>query len=99
MGNHPFHHAGMIYVQDPGAMATAECLDVQPDWWILDMCAAPGGKSSQLRNKLGKDGILISNEIILSQLNLMLLYLLRETAAVCRAYLKEVFSSERMFIK
>ena len=59
VGNHPFHHAGMIYVQDPGAMATAECLEIQPDWWILDMCAAPGGKSSQLRNKLGENGILI----------------------------------------
>ena len=64
IGNHPFHHAGMIYVQDPGAMATAECLDIQPDWWILDMCAAPGGKSSQLRNKLGENGILVSNEIV-----------------------------------
>ena len=63
IGNHPFHHAGMIYVQDPGAMATAECLEIQPDWWILDMCAAPGGKSSQLRNKLGENGVLISNEI------------------------------------
>ena len=64
IGNHPFHHAGMIYVQDPGAMATAECLEIQPDWWILDMCAAPGGKSSQLRNKLGENGILIANEIV-----------------------------------
>lgn len=64
VGNHPYHHAGMIYVQDPGAMATAECLDVQPDWWVLDMCAAPGGKSSQLKNKLGEQGVLISNEIV-----------------------------------
>ena len=64
VGNHPFHHAGMIYVQDPGAMAPAECLDIQPDWWVLDMCAAPGGKSSQLRNKLGENGVLISNEIV-----------------------------------
>ena len=71
VGNHPFHHAGMIYVQDPGAMATAECLDVQPDWWILDMCAAPGGKSSQLRNKLGENGILISNEIVLSRCKIL----------------------------
>ena len=45
VGNHPYHHAGMIYVQDPGAMAPAECLDIQPDWRILDLCAAPGGKS------------------------------------------------------
>ncbi len=71
VGNHPYHHAGMIYVQDPGAMATAECLDVQPDWWVLDMCAAPGGKSSQLRNKLGKDGVLISNEIIPSRCKIL----------------------------
>ena len=71
IGNHPFHHAGMIYVQDPGAMASAECLDVQPDWWILDMCAAPGGKSSQLRNKLGESGILISNEIVPSRCKIL----------------------------
>ncbi len=71
VGNHPFHHAGMIYVQDPGAMATAECLEVQPDWWILDMCAAPGGKSSQLRNKLGENGILVSNEIIHSRCKIL----------------------------
>lgn len=71
IGNHPFHHAGMIYVQDPGAMATAECLEVQSDWWILDMCAAPGGKSSQLRNKLGENGILISNEIIPSRCKIL----------------------------
>ena len=54
IGNHPVHHAGMIYVQDPGAMAPAECLEVHPDWRVLDLCAAPGGKSSQLRNKLGE---------------------------------------------
>ena len=71
VGNHPYHHAGMIYVQDPGAMATAECLAVQPDWWVLDMCAAPGGKSSQLRNKLGKDGVLVSNEIIPSRCKIL----------------------------
>ncbi len=71
IGNHPFHHAGMIYVQDPGAMAPAECLEIQPDWCILDMCAAPGGKSSQLRNKLGEDGVLISNEIIRSRCKIL----------------------------
>jgi len=71
IGNHPFHHAGMIYVQDPGAMATAECLEIQPDWWVLDLCAAPGGKSSQLRNKLGENGILISNEIVPSRCKIL----------------------------
>ena len=64
-GNHPYHHAGMIYIQEPGAMAPAECIEIDPDWKILDMCAAPGGKSSQLKNKLSEKGVLVSNEIIL----------------------------------
>lgn len=71
IGNHPYHHAGMIYVQEPGAMAPAECIDIGPDWVILDMCAAPGGKSTQLRNKLGKNGILVSNEIIPSRCKIL----------------------------
>ena len=54
VGNHPYHHAGMIYVQEPAAMMPAECIDINPEWKILDMCAAPGGKSTQLKNKLGK---------------------------------------------
>ncbi len=64
IGNHPYHHAGLIYVQEPAAMAPAECLDINPDWCVLDMCAAPGGKSTQLKNKLGENGVLVSNEII-----------------------------------
>ena len=71
IGNHPYHHAGMIYVQEPAAMAPAECIDINPDWKILDMCAAPGGKSSQLKNKLGKNGILVSNEIIPSRCKIL----------------------------
>ena len=89
VGNHPYHHAGMIYVQDPGAMATAECLDIEPDWWVLDMCAAPGGKSSQLRNKLGKDSILVSNEIIPSRCKILTGNIerlgFRNTATTCMA--------------
>ncbi len=71
IGNHPYHHAGMIYVQEPGAMAPAECIDINPDWKILDMCAAPGGKSTQLKNKLGDKGILVSNEIIPSRCKIL----------------------------
>lgn len=63
-GNHPYHHAGMIYIQEPGAMAPAECIDIEPDWCCLDMCAAPGGKTTQIKNKLSEKGILVSNEII-----------------------------------
>lgn len=71
IGNHPYHHAGIIYVQEPGAMAPAECVDVCPDWKIIDMCAAPGGKSTQLKNKLGKNGVLVSNEIISSRCKIL----------------------------
>lgn len=71
IGNHPYHHAGMIYVQEPGAMAPAECLDINPDWIVLDMCAAPGGKSTQIKNKLGENGILVSNEIIPSRCKIL----------------------------
>ena len=70
-GNHPYHHAGMIYIQEPGAMAPAECVEIQPDWKILDMCAAPGGKSSQLKNKLSENGILVSNEIVSSRCKIL----------------------------
>ncbi len=71
IGSHPYHHAGLIYVQEPGAMAPAECVEIQPDWRILDMCAAPGGKSTQLKNKLGENGILVSNEIIPSRCKIL----------------------------
>ncbi len=71
IGNHPYHHAGLIYVQEPAAMAPAECLEINPDWHILDMCAAPGGKSTQLKNKLGKNGVLVSNEIIPSRCKIL----------------------------
>ena len=71
IGNHPYHHAGMLYVQEPGAMAPAECLPLENDWVVLDMCSAPGGKSTQLRNKLGKKGILVSNEIIPSRCKIL----------------------------
>lgn len=71
VGNHPYHHAGMIYVQEPAAMAPAECIDIQPDWKVLDMCAAPGGKSTQIKNKLGENGILVSNEIISSRCRIL----------------------------
>ncbi|MBE6750307.1 MAG: NOL1/NOP2/sun family putative RNA methylase [Ruminococcaceae bacterium] len=71
IGNHPYHHAGLIYVQEPAAMAPCECIAIKPDWKILDMCAAPGGKSSQLRNKLSASGVLVSNEIIPSRCKIL----------------------------
>ena len=54
----------MIYVQDPGAMAALSALDIEDGWWVLDMCASPGGKATQAAGKIGKDGFLFANEFV-----------------------------------
>ena len=64
VGASPYHHAGMIYMQDPGAMASACSVEIQSDWWVADLCSAPGGKSSQVAERLGERGFLLSNEYV-----------------------------------
>ena len=64
IGQSPEHHAGMVYAQDPGAMATVCALDIEPDWYVADLCAAPGGKSSQIAERLSERGFLLSNEYV-----------------------------------
>ena len=71
IGNHPYHHAGMFYIQEPAAMVPVESINIMPDWRVLDLCAAPGGKSSQIKNKLGDSGILVSNEIVPSRCKIL----------------------------
>lgn len=63
LGNHPLHASGAIYLQEPSAASAVEVLDVQEGDWVLDLCAAPGGKSTQIAGKLHHTGLLISNEI------------------------------------
>lgn len=62
-GKHAYHEAGVYYIQEPSAMAPAAMLPVQPGMRVLDLCAAPGGKSTQLAGKLLQEGLLVSNEI------------------------------------
>lgn len=62
-GKHPYHEAGVYYIQEPSAMMPAALLDAQPGERILDLCAAPGGKSTQIASAMQQQGILISNEI------------------------------------
>ena len=64
VGNHPYHHAGAFYLQEPSAMSAAEALDVNRGDKVLDMCAAPGGKSTQIAAKLDGTGLLWSNEYV-----------------------------------
>ncbi|MBR3836113.1 MAG: RNA methyltransferase [Clostridia bacterium] len=70
IGNHPYHHAGMVYIQEPAAMSAVASVDIGSDWKILDLCAAPGGKSSQAADKL-KNGMIVSNEIIPSRCKIL----------------------------
>ncbi|MBP3412605.1 MAG: RsmB/NOP family class I SAM-dependent RNA methyltransferase [Oscillospiraceae bacterium] len=62
-GLHPYHAAGVYYLQEPSAMAPVGLLDVQPGHRVLDLCAAPGGKSTQIAEKLQGQGLLVCNEI------------------------------------
>ena len=62
-GLSPHHAAGLYYLQEPSAMAPAELLDPRPGERVLDLCAAPGGKSTQLAGKLLGKGLLVCNEI------------------------------------
>ncbi|KGP84407.1 MULTISPECIES: RsmB/NOP family class I SAM-dependent RNA methyltransferase [unclassified Paenibacillus] len=62
-GLHPYYHAGLYYIQEPSAMAPVELLDVQPGERVLDLCAAPGGKSTQIAAKLQGKGVLVTNDI------------------------------------
>ena len=62
-GRHPYHAAGLYYLQEPSAMAVAELLDPQPGESVLDLCAAPGGKSTHLSARMGDAGLLVANEI------------------------------------
>ena len=62
-GKNPLHEAGAYYLQEPSAMSVVPKLDVQEGEKILDMCAAPGGKSTYILSKLNNTGLLVSNEI------------------------------------
>ncbi|MFV0393098.1 MAG: RsmB/NOP family class I SAM-dependent RNA methyltransferase [Coprobacillaceae bacterium] len=63
LGKHPYFNCGLYYIQEPSAMVVGNLLDVKHDDYILDMCAAPGGKTCQVASKLSKDGLMITNDI------------------------------------
>ena len=62
-GKHPYHDAGVYYIQEPSAMAPVEYLGAKPGERILDLCAAPGGKSTQIACSMKGEGLFVCNEI------------------------------------
>lgn len=60
---HPFYYAGLYYIQEPSAMLPASILPIYPGEKVLDLCAAPGGKSTELAAKLKGQGVLVTNDI------------------------------------
>ena len=60
---HPYYFAGLYYLQEPSAMTPASRLPVEPGDRVLDVCAAPGGKATELGAKLSGEGVLVANDI------------------------------------
>lgn len=62
-GRSAYFLAGLYYIQEPSAMLVADALPIEPDDFVLDMCAAPGGKSCEIASRLTGEGVLIANDI------------------------------------
>lgn len=69
---HPYYYAGLFYLQEPSAMTPASLLPVEPGDCVLDLCAAPGGKSTELAAKLQGGGLLFANDISSSRARALL---------------------------
>ena len=66
-----FHEAGAFYIQEPSAMLPGVLVDAKPGDFVLDLCAAPGGKSTQIGASMKGQGLLVSNEIIPSRAKIL----------------------------
>lgn len=72
IGKHPYHHGGLYYLQEPSAMLPVTVLNPEPGDRVLDLCAAPGGKSTQIAARLKGSGLLVSNEVVASRAKILL---------------------------
>ena len=72
VGRHPLHAAGLFYMQEPSAQMPVSLLSLEPGMTVLDLCAAPGGKSGQIAAALQGKGLLVSNEPITSRANILM---------------------------
>ncbi len=99
---HPYYSAGLYYLQEPSAMTPASLLPVKPGDSVLDLCAAPGGKATELGAKLQGQGILVANDISNSRAKALLrnielfgisnAFVTNETPAKLSRYFPEYFN-------
>ena len=92
-GLSPLHEGGLFYLQEPSAMTAVSVLDPQPGERVLDLCAAPGGKSTQIAALMGGQGLLVANEPIPSRAQILSRNVERmgvRNAVVVSAYPKEL---------
>ena len=82
-GRSPYHEAGVYYIQEPSAMAPVEYLGVKKGEKILDLCAAPGGKTTQIAGLMGGQGLLVANEINPSRAKILSLNVERMGVSNC----------------
>lgn len=71
VGADPYHFAGLFYSQEPSAMCAAPLLGAREGEFVLDMCAAPGGKTTQLAQAMGGSGVLFANEYEFSRAKIL----------------------------
>lgn len=64
---HPYYFAGLYYIQEPSAMLPASILPIEKGDRVLDLCAAPGGKSVEIAARLNGSGLLVANDISVSR--------------------------------
>lgn len=72
LGKNPLHHAGAFYIQEPSASSAVTALNPSGHDKVLDLCAAPGGKSTQIAASLDSNGLLWSNEIVRKRANILI---------------------------
>lgn len=100
---HPYYYAGLYYIQEPSAMTPASLLPVKPGDRVLDLCAAPGGKTTELGAKLEGCGVLVCNDISNSRAKALLknveLFGIRNAVVISEAPSKLEGSFEGYFDK
>ena len=69
---HPYYYAGLYYIQEPSAMTPASVLPIEEGERVLDLCAAPGGKATELGAKLNHTGLLVANDASASRTKALL---------------------------